>query len=276
MQKPPADPNETECRRHDPDRWLTALFAPDARRPGLHALYTFQLEIARTAEQVSEPMLGRIRLEWWRETITGVREGKPRRHPVAEGLAKAGAAGWQEADFRLLIDARERDLEAAPVTDLQAMLAYAEATNAPLFRLAAEALGGQMDRSLSQTAGQAYGMIGLLRAVPFHAAQQRVLLPADMLAQQGLAPEQVYRENPDGRVLQVLTELGRTAREKLRQARQHRVQRALLPALLPLALADLHLARMELSGFDPWAAQAPSAPLRRHIRLLWAAMRGRF
>ena len=56
-------------RRHDRDRFQTALFAPAARREALFALYAFNYEIARVREVVTEPMLGRIRLEWWRENI---------------------------------------------------------------------------------------------------------------------------------------------------------------------------------------------------------------
>ena len=42
---------------------------------------------ARVAETVREPMLGAIRLEWWRETAEGAAKGAPRNHDVARGLA---------------------------------------------------------------------------------------------------------------------------------------------------------------------------------------------
>ena len=37
--------------------------------------------------RVREPMLGAIRLEWWRETAEGAAKGAPRNHDVARGLA---------------------------------------------------------------------------------------------------------------------------------------------------------------------------------------------
>src|SRR3546814_269270 len=67
-------PCAAELRRHDPDRFLTGLFAPGERREALFALYTFNLEVARSREMVREPMLGRMRLQWWRETIDGDRK----------------------------------------------------------------------------------------------------------------------------------------------------------------------------------------------------------
>src|SRR5271155_1201163 len=76
-------------RRHDRDRYQTALFAPAARREALFALYAFNYEIARVRESVTERALGHIRLEWWRETVDAAYGGTPvRQHPVAEALAE--------------------------------------------------------------------------------------------------------------------------------------------------------------------------------------------
>src|SRR5580698_11046207 len=74
-------------RAADPDRYFSALFAPAALRPQLLALYAFNHEVARVAETVREPMLGAIRLEWWRETVEGAHRGMPRNLDVAKGLA---------------------------------------------------------------------------------------------------------------------------------------------------------------------------------------------
>ena len=55
------------ARDGDPDRALAALFAPRESRADLLALIAFNVELARIAEQVSEPELGAIRMQWWRE-----------------------------------------------------------------------------------------------------------------------------------------------------------------------------------------------------------------
>src|SRR6202030_2870644 len=74
-------------RRHDRDRFQSALFAPAARRETLFALYAFNYEIARVRESVQEPMLGQIRLQWWREAIAAAFEGgHVRNHIVVEPL----------------------------------------------------------------------------------------------------------------------------------------------------------------------------------------------
>ena len=62
------------ARSGDPDRALAALFAPRETRADLLALYAFNVELARIAEQVTEPELGAIRLQWWREALARASE----------------------------------------------------------------------------------------------------------------------------------------------------------------------------------------------------------
>src|SRR5882724_8038659 len=99
-------------RRHDRDRFQTVLFAPAARREPLFALYAFNYEIARVRERVSQPILGRIRLEWWRETVATAYEGAPvRHHIVVEPLTAAiREHALAREHFERLIDARDQGL----------------------------------------------------------------------------------------------------------------------------------------------------------------------
>ncbi len=97
-------------RDADPDRYFSALFAPAPLRPSLLALYAFNAEVARVAESVREPMLGAIRLEWWRETAEGASKGTPRNHDVARGLVTLFSAGKIAlADLEALVAARAFD-----------------------------------------------------------------------------------------------------------------------------------------------------------------------
>ena len=54
-------------REGDKDRFLATLFAPQKYRRPLHALYAFNLEIAKVRETAREPMPGEVRLQWWRD-----------------------------------------------------------------------------------------------------------------------------------------------------------------------------------------------------------------
>src|ERR1700732_3880785 len=109
-------PGATLVRRHDRDRFQTVLFAPAARREALFALYAFNYEIARVRESVTEPMLGQIRLQWWREAIAAAFESGPvRNHIVVEPLtAIIRELALTREHFERLIDARELDLADDP------------------------------------------------------------------------------------------------------------------------------------------------------------------
>jgi phytoene synthase len=270
-----------QVRRYDRDRFVTALFAPAARRKALFALYAFNLEVAKTREAVSEPLLGRIRLQWWRESIAGIYDGAPRRHAVIDALAPAvSERDLSRAHFDRLIDAREQDLDDAPPADLDALTAYAEGTSSSLIALALEVLGAGQPAAFEagRHVGIAWAITGLIRAVPYHAVVRRLYLPADLIAECGLEIGELFDLRPSPTLNKVVERLADAARAHLRSARRlrHRIPKAALPALLPASLADGYLRRIGSAGydvFDPAAAVAPSAAA---WRLTARAALGRF
>jgi NADH dehydrogenase [ubiquinone] 1 alpha subcomplex assembly factor 6 len=248
-------------RRHDRDRYQTVLFAPATRREALFALYAFNYEIARVREAVTQPMLGQIRLQWWRENIAAAFAGGAiRRHPVAEPLAAAiREFGLTRDHFDRLIDARESDLADEPPASLTSLEGYAEATSARLVYLALEVLGVR-DPPASEAGlhiGIAYSLAGLLRAMPF---QVRQTIPADIPT-----PYDV-------------TKVAAAASQHLRAARalRSRIARSALPALLPAIIAQRSLTRLKQAGNNPFdPALATPDPLQIW-RLAVAALFNRF
>jgi NADH dehydrogenase [ubiquinone] 1 alpha subcomplex assembly factor 6 len=255
-----------EVRAHDPERYLTALFAPADRREALFALYAFNLEVARAREQVREPMMGLLRLQWWRDAVGEIYAGRPRAHEVVRALAAAVAAhSLDRAMFERLLDARERDMEPEPPTDLAALRVYAEGSAATLVELALAALGkpsatvGEAGRGV----GIAWALTGLLRALPFHAAQRRLYLPAALLAEAGVKPELLFdrREAPPA-LRQVVRAVALEAGRALADARRlkSRVPRRFQSALLPATLAAGHLRRLAAAGYDVFDARVQQPP----------------
>ena len=55
------------ARAYERDRYLAALLSPAARRDDLLVLAAFAGDVGRIASSVSEPMMGAIRLQWWRD-----------------------------------------------------------------------------------------------------------------------------------------------------------------------------------------------------------------
>jgi hypothetical protein len=165
-----ADDPFTSCeqavRRHDPDRFFAALFAPAARRPHLFALTALYYELAHAVSQPREPILKAIRLEWWRETIALARAGKRRDHAVAQALAETFQAfDLPDALFETIIAARAGEGSGE---------AFADATVGSLMRLWGCVLGGETD---VREAAMAYGLAGRDdgTAVKAHYAKARAI-----------------------------------------------------------------------------------------------------
>jgi NADH dehydrogenase [ubiquinone] 1 alpha subcomplex assembly factor 6 len=270
-----------QVRRYDHDRYLCALFAPSQSRTAILALYAFNVEIAKVRESVREPMMGLIRLQWWREVIENAPRGDLRKHPVAVALGTAiRGHALPEEPFARLLAARERDLVDDPPETLAALEAYAEATAATLIDLALAVLGARDDaaREAARHVGTAWALTGLLRAVPFHAARRQVFLPDDLTRAAGLDVGRMLDGHRDDTLRTVARQIADAARAHLRAARalRGRVPRGAVPALLPAVLADRYLDRLERGGFSLFDAGLQRPPGDRAVRLLWAALRGRY
>ena len=187
-----------QVRRFDHDRFLTALFVPAARREAVLSLFAFNLELARARELVREPMMGLMRLQWWRDAVEGIYAGTPRRHEVISPLAEA------VRDHRLerrlldrLIDAREADMNPAPPADLAALADYAAATSG-YARPAGHGGAGRRSEvpagagDAAEAIGGAWALTGLVRAVPFHARARRLYLPQTVIDRAGLDVGQLF------------------------------------------------------------------------------------
>lgn len=121
MLSPASPPREEDWKRlsarlarHDEDRWLSSRYAPVRERRALLALYAFNCELARVHLAVSEPGLGAIRFQWWREAVGDIEAGGvPRRHDVVQALAWAvQVAGLKPKALHRLIDGHEAAFEA--------------------------------------------------------------------------------------------------------------------------------------------------------------------
>lgn len=267
----------SEVRAHDYDRYLCVLLAPRGVRPALLALTAFNLEVARVADAVSEPMLGEIRLQWWRDTIADLYDGKTRGHPVVLALAPAIERGLLSRQrFERIIDARIADLGAAAPNDLAALEALARATAAELHHLWREALGETGDGATRAVdhAGVAFAMVGLMRATPFHAARGRLYLPSDLVRDAGVDVNDVLAGRFTPALARVVLNVLDRAEHHLREAHRlrPRVPRRATSALLPAALAAMYLRRLRRAGGNPFADGLTISPLRRQLRLTAAAL----
>lgn len=236
---PPQEDLEDAVRRSEPDRWLASRFIGDVgRRSDVMALYAFDHVLARVPHQVSERLMGEIRLTWWGEALDEIYGSGPvRAHPAALALADAvRRRDLARAPLDALVEARFGDLSPEPFVNGEAAVIYADQTSGALLQAAVQALGGPANFQAAKLAGRAYGLALL--------AHRRAI------GGQTRLPERL-----DVRPL---------VEDALRQAR---------PGLktLPLeafpATAYATLARRYATGGRPTA-------LEKQLRLVWAVARG--
>jgi len=239
------------ARAGDIDRYLAALLAPRAVRGDLIALTAYLGELARIPTIVNEPMMGEIRLQWWRDALDSVRAGDATGSPVADALGRIAERHNLPSELLLEpIDARSRDLD--PEHPRQDVTEYLRATEGAAFRLTARLLGVEetpVVADLLAASGQAYGRARLASS-----------------------PRPVR-----GGVGAGGPELAQEARVWLAEARRllPSAPAPLLPAVLPLALVEPYLAALEGAGPAVTGETADISLTTRVWRLWWAKKRRR-
>jgi len=267
-------------RKGDRERYLTVLFAPEEKRPALAALYAFNLETARVRDLVSEPMPGEIRLQWWRDVVSGEREGEGRQNPVGAALLEAiEAHGLPRAALANLTEARIFDLYDDPMPDRATLEGYLGETASIMFQLAAQILdpaAAELSADASGHAGVAYGISGLMRLAPLHRARGQVYIPGDILAAAG-TDAAGWLAGEDREAMTQATEIfAALARDHLAKAEMAagNLPKSLRPPFLPLAVTRPVLAKTEKAGAAHAFEPVSLSPLRLHFAYLRRAITG--
>lgn len=265
-------------RTHDFPRYAATLFLPQAPRRALLSLYAFNVEISRVRDQVSQPLPGEIRMQWWTDMLTGAGHGEVEGNPVAAELLQTTSEFRLPAEPLLrLIEEHQFDLYNDPMPSMAALEGYVTDTAAALFSLGARIVAppSAVIDHLARHAGLAHGVAQVITALPLDAARRQLFLPLQVLQQQGGGMEEVFSGKPTPRTRAAIDQLAGEARKHLDMAFEllTHLPRPVRPIFLPLALVRRELARMARPDFDPFALQ-PTSRLRT-LWTLWRASRTR-
>jgi phytoene synthase len=173
------------------------------------------------------------------------------------------------AELEALIASRAFDSSAERFADFAALEAYVDATGGRVMRLAAQILGGGAGIAATlREAGLAYGLAGLLRALPFHNSRHKLYLPLDLLSALDLTPEAFFHlERSEPRLKSAVRQVALKARDHFVAARQASKPGAALAAILPAALVPVYLRKLDAGRELPIH--------RKQMALLSAAMKRR-
>jgi phytoene synthase len=260
-------------RAQDFPRYASTLFVPAAQRRALLAVYAFNVEVTRVREQVSQPLPGEIRLQWWTDMLAGVGHGGVEGNPVAAELLLA-IRKWRLPVERLsrLIDEHQFDLYNDPMPSMAALESYIDDTSSALFTLGAGIAGRQSEQieHLARHAGRALGMVNIIAALPLDASRRQLFVPLQVLESHGSTMEEVFAGKETPKLRAALDQLMAEARAHLKTsfALLADVPPEVRPVFLPLALVARGLRQMLRADSDPFKLRTTS-----RLRTLWTLWR---
>ncbi|MCK1385147.1 phytoene/squalene synthase family protein [Bradyrhizobium sp. 21] len=265
-------------RSHDFSRYAATLFAPAAERRALLALYAFNVEIVRVRDQVSQPLPGEIRLQWWTDMLSGQVHGSAEGNPVAAELLRAiRDFDLPVEPLSLLADEHQFDLYNDPMPTVAALEGYLAATCSALFALAARIMASPLEAAehLARHAGLAQGIAQIIANLPRDAAHRQLFLPQQVLASHDCNMEDVFAGKETSNLRAVLDQLAGEAGQHLTTAVSllAEVPPSARPAFLPLSQVRADLDRLLQPGRNPFTPQQSSR--LRTLWTLWRASRSR-
>ncbi len=261
-------------RANDFIRYASTLFVPAPARRALLALYAFDVEISRVHTQVSQPLPGEIRLQWWRDMLAGQGHGGVEGNPVAAELLSTMRSHRLPVErLSRLIDEHLFDLYNDPMPTMAALEGYLNDTCSAIFSLAAAVMGppsGEVEH-LARHAGLAQGIVQVMTSLPLDASQRRLFVPQQLFTEHGCDPEDLFAGKQTPKLREVLNDLLDEARAHLDTAFRllESVTPDVRPAFLSLAQARRDLARLMRADNDPFVVRPPS-----RFSVLWTLWRG--
>lgn len=261
----------------DRDRYLACLLSPEDKRGALAALYVFNGELARIRDLVHEPLPGEIRMQYWRDLLEGNAHGSTEANPLAAALLSA------VEEYRLprqtlvnMVEARIFDLYDDPMESRTSLEGYAGETASALIQLAGLILSpGEAMKSADAAghAGVAQAISGMLLLMPLHRRRGQVYIPLEILSATGLDRETFLAGTDKPRISAAIEAFAGLGRDHLAKARASVLPPSVLPAFLPVALAEPVLVKAQKRGAAVLEASLQEPQWRRQMRMAFAGMR---
>jgi NADH dehydrogenase [ubiquinone] 1 alpha subcomplex assembly factor 6 len=138
------------ARKFDSPSFTLQTFIPPSSRDAYLTIRALNIELARIPDLISNPTVGALRMQFWRDNLTRVFANTPPKEPVAillhyalaslqlrhPGTSTSVMKGW----FMKIINAREQYMDNRPYPSIDALETYAENTYSTLMYLTLAAL----------------------------------------------------------------------------------------------------------------------------------------
>jgi len=246
-------------KRTDFEHYLSNLFLPNHLRRSAFAIRAFSAEISGVRDIVSDVNIGKMRMQFWKDTVESIYLDKVPQHPVAIELHQILKKHTiSKILLQRIIEAREQFLSDRPFDSLEEVERYGEEAFSSIYLILLEIMNNDNGhlKHAATSLGKCEGLITLLRGTPYNASKRRVYIPTDILMERNLSSQNIIREGAENKELwQIFEIIGYRAQEHLNSCRLRKkfLKGDDLKVLLPAVSADsyLHLlSKCECNVFD--------------------------
>lgn len=208
-----------------------------------------------------------MRMQFWRDAIKDIFNGRPPRHPIALALFNtAQRAHLQPYHFKRIIDARDTELETTSYQSTEQLNSHSESTHCTLLYILLSLLPSPLSEShtllhCASHLGNAQTIITLIRALPHHSKQGRSVIPAEITSRHGVRQEELFRKGPAAHGIEdAVYEFATLANEHVLTARSmFKDQGGKVPSgFMPVFMAGVPVANLlqrlednNFNAFDP-------------------------
>lgn len=250
------------------------LCPPEVRDP-LALLLGWYREVWSVLEEVSDPGVARLKLQWWREEVKRSHRGGAQ-HPLTRALAPSIPMHQLPLEpFLTVIDGVEDRVRGRYPADLEALLGTLGREMGSLFELLARCQGLSEEGKLARAraAGVASALTYLIRDLGTAVRAGRFTLPQALLRTEGLQRLDLTPATSRPALAHVLARLAATARtlDPVGPA----TGETTLPTVILIRSRILKtlLGEIEALGFDVLDQRIGLTPLRK-LWIAWWAHRG--
>ena len=260
--------------------YYSFLFLPPRQRSAITALYAFCREVDDTVDEIADPEVARIRLQWWRTELQRLFTGHPE-HPVTRALEPhLTQFGIDAPRLQEIVDGMQMDLDQTRYLDFSNLRLYCHRVAGVVGTLSAGIFseGDQACSEYAENLGVALQLTNIVRDIGEDARRGRIYLPIEDLQRFKVSAKDLLdARHSEGfeALMRFQAERARGFYRKAFELLPDTAVRAQRPGLIMAAIYASLLDEIQDDGFRVLSHRVRLTPLRK----LWIAwktwMRGR-
>ena len=216
-------------------------------------------------------------MQYWRDLLEGSAHGSTEANPVAAELLNVIEKHRLPRQTLVnMIEARIFDLYDDPMESRSSLEGYAGETASALIQLASLVLSPEDAAKSADAAGHAgvaQAIAGMLLLMPLHRHRGQVYIPLEILGATGLDRDSFLAGEDKVRISAAIEAFAGLGRDHLAKARSAALPVSIVPAFLPVTIAEPVLKKAQKAGSGLFDQPLQPAQWRRQFAMTMALMR---